>query len=370
MMKKKILFLLLLPAAFSCKQKVEVKKPKKVASCHSNMPARFGATAGAVADSIGSATALVSHSGMKNIPAGTFYMGAADKDGRTDEYPAHQVKLDGFWMDESEVTNKQFAAFVKATGYVTVAERKPDWEEIKKQLPAGTPKPDESVLVPAGLTFVPPGHPVSLNDASQWWRWTPGASWKHPEGPKSTVLKKDNYPVTQVSWDDAAAYAKWAGKRLPTEAEWEYAARGGIKKAIYPWGDEPVEQGKPKANTWQGSFPDRNTNWDHFAELAPVKSFAANGYGLYDMAGNVWEWAADWYKPDYYQSVGAKLSLNPKGPASSYDPDEPTVPKRVTRGGSFLCNDSYCKGYRVTSRMKSSPDTGLQNTGFRCVSSM
>ncbi|WP_285009252.1 formylglycine-generating enzyme family protein [Pedobacter faecalis] len=342
------------------------KKTADDASCHSHMPSRFGAAA-APDLRAGTASKAGSKRGMKWIEGGSFSMGAATAGGRADEYPAHQVKVDGFWMDEKEVTNAQFAAFVKATGYKTVAERKPDWEELKKQLPPGTPKPPDDVLVPAGLTFNPPNHPVPLNNAAQWWRWTPGANWRHPQGPGSSIDGKDDYPVTQVSWEDATAYAKWAGKRLPTEAEWEYAARGGAENAIYPWGNDPVEQGKPKANTWQGSFPDRDTSWDGFSGLAPTGSFAPNKYGLYDMAGNVWEWVSDWYTADYYATLPGKGTVNPKGPAKGYDPDEPFVPKKVTRGGSFMCNASYCEGYKVTSRMKSSPDTGLENTGFRCV---
>ncbi|MBF9255693.1 formylglycine-generating enzyme family protein [Pontibacter sp. 172403-2] len=339
------------------------------ASCHSNMPQRFATLTGAADDSLLTTNKAVSHENMVWIEGGSFGMGATDAEGRRDEYPAHKVKLDGFWMDATEVTNAQFAAFVTATGYTTVAERKPDWEELKKQLPPGMPKPADELLVAASLTFSQPNHPVPLNDASQWWSWTPGASWRHPQGPQSDIKGKENFPVTQVAWEDAAAYASWAGKRLPTEAEWEYAARAGLKDKRYPWGDEDVEAGKPKANTWQGSFPVLDERWDGFSGASPVKSFNPNAYGLYDMAGNVWEWVADWYTEDYYQTLAGKVSENPRGPAESFDPQEPTVPKKVTRGGSFMCNASYCKGYRVTSKMKSSPDTGLENTGFRCVAS-
>ena len=303
------------------------------------------------------------------IEGGTFAMGATDQEGRPDEYPQHQVKVDGFWMDATEVTNAQFAEFVKATGYVTTAERAPDWEELKKQLPPGTPKPHDSLLVAASLVFTPPVQQISLHNPGQWWSWKKGANWQQPQGPGSSIKGKENYPVVQVSWDDAAAYAKWAGKRLPTEAEWEFAARGGAENQLYPWGNEDVESGKPKANTWQGTFPNKNTGWDKYNGLAPVKRFAPNKYGLYDMAGNVWEWCSDWYAADYYSTVAGRVSDNPSGPARSIDPQEPSVPKRVIRGGSFMCHSSYCKGYRVTSRMKSSADTGLENTGFRCVSS-
>ncbi|OQP55927.1 sulfatase [Niastella yeongjuensis] len=341
-----------------------IPKGDTIMSCTSNLPSRFAAATST--DSI-VANGKSSYVGMVKIPGGDFQMGAADKEGRPDEYPQHAVHVDGFYMDATEVTNAQFMEFVKATHYLTTAERTPDWVELQKQLPPGTPKPADSLLVAASLVFTPPVHAVALNDVSQWWQWVKGADWKHPEGPGSNLKGKENYPVVQVSWDDAMAYAKWAGKRLPTEAEWEWAARAGLANQTYTWGNEPVEKGQPKANIWQGHFPDRNTVADGFARVAPVKSFAANAYGLYDVAGNVWEWCSDWYRSDYYAQVAAKKLENPTGPAASYDPDEPTVPKRVVRGGSFLCHASYCASYRVSARMKTSPDTGLEHTGFRCV---
>ncbi|UGU16186.1 formylglycine-generating enzyme family protein [Sinomicrobium kalidii] len=343
----------------------ETKAPDSITSCETGLPERFPVNSDSATEIPQGKT---SHEGMVWIPGGEFVMGASDNEGRPDEYPAHKVKVKGFWMDETEVTNARFREFVEATGYVTTAEKAPEWEDIKKQLPPGTPKPPDSVFVASSLVFTPPDHPVSLNNAAQWWSWVKGADWRHPEGPESSIEGKDNYPVTHISWDDANAYAKWAGKRLPTEAEWELASRGGLKNSKYPWGNEAIEEGKPKANTWQGNFPNKNTDWDTFGLAAPVKSFPPNEYGLYDMAGNVWEWCADWYRNDYYEQLKEKTTENPKGPDDSYDPMEPTVPKKVIRGGSFLCNASYCKGYRVTSRMKSSPDTGMQHTGFRCVS--
>ncbi len=298
------------------------------------------------------------------IPGGRFQMGS-DGPLWPDEAPAHEVELDGFWMDATEVTNARFRAFVEATGYVTTAERAPVWEELASQLPPGTPRPDDALLVAGSLVFVPPAGRVPLNDVSRWWRWTPGASWRAPSGPGSSIEGQDDLPVVQVSWDDAAAYARWAGKSLPSEAQWEWAARGG-GAGPFPWGTEPLDAGAPKANTWQGTFPTEDRGRDGFRGVAPVGSFAPNAYGLFDMAGNVWEWCADWYRPDAYKMAEAR-GHDPRGPPASFDPAEPTVPKRVQRGGSFLCNDSYCLGYRVTARMKSSPDSSTSHTGFRCV---
>jgi sulfatase modifying factor 1 len=337
--------------------------PKKSLCCESNIPSRFGSasltsTAGIKRDS------LTNHKGMVWIAGGTYQMGADNKQASPDEYPKHNVAVDGFWMDATEVTNAQFEAFVKATGYVTTAEKKPDWNELKKQLPPGTPKPEESLLVAASLVFKPTQGQVDLNDYSQWWTWQQGASWRHPHGPGSNIKGKGNYPVTQISWYDAQAYCRWAGKRLPTEAEWEWAARGGLANQTYPWGNQPVIAGNAKANIWEGNFPYQNTLRDKFYLAAPVKSFKPNGYGLYDMAGNVWEWCHDLYHADYYKTSPAK---NPQGASTSFDPQEPNAIKRVIRGGSFLCNDSYCSGFRVARRMKSTEDSGMEHLGFRCV---
>lgn len=345
---------------------------RKAICCESNLPARFASAAApstpAVAE-LKAAPPAANHAGMVWVAGGTFMMGADNKQASEDEYPKHKVTVDGFWIDATEVTNAQFAQFVAATGYITTAERKPDWEELKKQLPPGTPKPGDSLLVAASLVFSAPAHAVELNDYSQWWTWKKGASWRHPHGPGSTIKGKENYPVVHVSWYDAQAYCNWAGKRLPTEAEWEYAARGGLANAIYPWGNEPVDAGKPKANTWQGHFPDKNTVADKFYYSSPVRSFASNGYGLYDMAGNVWEWCSDYYNNTYYKTIASAAGIkNPAGPVQSFDPDEPYAKKRVIRGGSFLCNDSYCSGYRVARRMKSTEDSGMEHLGFRCVS--
>ena len=312
-------------------------------------------------------SADTSLSGMIHIAGGDYEMGADNDQADEDEYPKHRVTVKSFYMDATEVTNAQFKKFVAATGYITTAEQKPDWEELKKTLPPGTPQPADDIMVAASLVFTQTTGPVDLHDYNAWWRWEPGANWKHPQGPASNIVGKENYPVVHVSWFDAMAYCKWAGKRLPTEAEWEYAARGGLQKNIYPWGSEHISMGKAKANSWEGKFPYLNTEKDGYLKAAPVASYAANGYGLYDMAGNVWEWCSDWYDAGYYATIAKQQALNPAGPATSYDPHDPYTPKKVLRGGSFLCNDSYCSGYRVARRMKSSPDTGLEHTGFRCV---
>jgi len=309
--------------------------------------------------------------GMVWIPGGEFSMGSTDPLARDDESPVHRVRVDGFWMDATEVTNAQFRAFVEATGYKTVAERPIDWEEMKKQVPPGTPKPPAEELMPGSVVFTPPDHAVNMRDYSQWWSWMNGACWRHPEGPGSTIEGRDDHPVVHIAYEDALAYCKWAGKRLPTEAEWEFAARGGIDGAVNIWGNQPIDSSR--ANTWQGGFPYDNTLDDGFANAAPVKSFPPNAYGLYDMAGNVWEWCSDLYQQNTYALRAHQLgdngvAENPTGPAKSFDPRNPYEPEvRVVRGGSFLCNDSYCASYRPSARMASSPDTGISHTGFRCV---
>jgi formylglycine-generating enzyme len=308
--------------------------------------------------------------GMVWIPGGEFSMGARNPtDGNDvvgmqatqDSQPVHRVYVDGFWMDTTEVTNKEFAAFVRATGYVTVAERKPRAEDFP-----GAPAEN---LVAGSIVFSPPGQSVPLDDHFQWWAYVAGANWRHPSGPGSRIEGKDDHPVVHVAYQDAEAYAKWAGKRLPTEAEWEFAARGGLTGKIYPWGDEFRTGGKWMANSHQGHFPHQDTGADLFPGVAPVARFAPNRYGLYDVAGNVWEWVSDWYRPDYYAQLAAtrKIARNPQGPPSSFDPDEPGQKKRVQRGGSFLCTDQYCSRYRVGTRGTGEESTGTNHVGFRCV---
>jgi formylglycine-generating enzyme required for sulfatase activity len=327
------------------------------------------------ADSLNEPSALSINSskkieGMIWIPGGEFVMGSDSKEAREDEKPSHKVKVDSFWIDETPVTNRQFKAFVDATGYVTTAEVAPTLEEIMKQVPPGTPKPPAEALIAASLVFTPPKKAIPLNNSMAWWDWVPGANWRHPTGPGSHLEGKEDHPVVQVSWFDAVAYAKWAGKRLPTEAEWEYAAQGGKGNTLFVWGDEPFSENEPQANIWQGVFPHKSTKANGYFGTTAVKSFKPNPYGLYDMAGNVWEWCSDWYKAGYYQEEKNKgLSVNPQGASTSFDPQEPYAEKRVHRGGSFLCHDSYCKGYRVTARMKTGPDTSLNHLGFRCVKS-
>jgi formylglycine-generating enzyme len=307
--------------------------------------------------------------GMAWIPGGEFSMGAPDSptqdqvamQATLDSRPVHRVSVDGFWMDKTDVTNAEFAKFVKGTGYVTVAERKPRAEDFP-----GAPPEN---LVAGSVVFSPPDHAVPLNDHYQWWAYIHGANWRHPQGPASSIQEKANYPVVQIAYEDAVAYAKWAGKRLPTEAEWEFAARGGLTGQPFVWGDEFRPKGQWMANTFQGHFPDKDTGEDHYIGVTAVGRFPANGYGLFDMAGNVWQWTSDWYRPDYYKQLVATggIARNPKGPQSSYDPAEPTEPKKTQRGGSFLCTDQYCSRYMVGTRGKGEVSTGTNHLGFRCV---
>lgn len=295
-------------------------------------------------------------------------MGTDDPESYPYERPAHRVRIDGFWMDATEVTNGQFRKFVEATGYITTAEKKPEWEELKKQLPPGTPKPSGDVLVAGSLTFVPPPYAVSLNDYSQWWRWTNAASWKHPEGSGTNIEGRENHPVVHVSYDDAVSYCKWAGKRLPTEAEWEFASRGGREGQPYSWGQEFRPGGKFMANTFQGVFPGKNTGEDGFAGSSPVKAFPPNDYGLFDIIGNCWEWTMDYYNVNYYDELSkAGMAINPTGAITPYDPQEPYAVKHVTRGGSFLCAEDYCVNYRPSARQGSAFDSGMSHISFRCV---
>lgn len=283
------------------------------------------------------------------------------------EKPSHQVAVDGFFMDVAEVTNAQFAAFAAETGYITVAERAIDWEEMKKQLPENTPKPHDSVMQPGSLVFRKV-ETTDLQDFSQWWKWTLGANWRQPNGPKSNIEGKGNEPVVHIAYEDAVAYCDWKGHRLPTEAEWEYAARGGNDSSIYFWGNS-FEELPAMANTWTGTFPVSNDTKDGFELRAPVKSFQPNGYGLYDMAGNVWEWTADWYNTQYYKQAKAeeRILIKPKGATEAYNARNPYVQERVIKGGSFLCNQSYCASYRISSRMATTIDSSLEHLGFRTV---
>ena len=335
-----ILFIILLNQ--SCKNQTQIKKEEQI----SQIP------------------------GMVWIPGGIYDMGASDSDRMvlSHEKPKHTVKVDGFYMDETEVTNAQFSRFIEATNYITTAERPVDWELIKQQLPPGTPKPHDSLLLPGSLLFKKTKESVpNLYDFSQWWRWTNGANWKQPEGKGSSIDGKDNHPVVHVSYEDAMAYCNWAGRRLPTEAEWEFAARGGKQDKIYFWGDL-TDKLSSYVNSWEGEFPVDNTQADGFEKSAPVKTYPPNGYGLYEISGNVWEWTSDWYSSQYYQYCKENsITNNPKGPNEAFNPNNPYIDERVIRGGSFLCNASYCASYRVSSRMATDPSTSLEHLGFRTV---
>jgi sulfatase modifying factor 1 len=316
---------------------------------------------------------------MAWVPDGSFLMGSDASPAQPNERPAHSVKLHGFWMDQHHVTNGEFRKFVKATGYLTTAERKPEWETLRVQLPLGTPRPPDDALVPGGMVFVGTEGPVSLSNVAQWWRFVPGADWQHPSGPASQIDGRDDHPVVQVSYEDAQAFAKWAGKRLPTEAEWEFAARGGHEQATYAWGDDFAPDGKQMANVWQGQqsqpFPVRSGAARTLPGTSAIGTFPPNGYGLSDMTGNAWQWVADWYRTDQFvreARVGGQ-PIDPGGPTDSFDPDDTGVPtdapKRVTRGGSFLCNEAYCLSYRPSARRGTDPYTSMSHLGFRLAMS-
>jgi sulfatase modifying factor 1 len=313
-------------------------------------------------------SALRLQENMVWIPGGEFSMGSVNPSGMKDgghetmgdARPVHRAYVDAFYMDATEVTNAEFAAFVRATGYQTIAEQKPTQEEFPGAL--------EENLVAGAVVFTPPSGPVSLSNHYQWWSYVPAADWKHPLGPGSSIKGKEDYPVVQIAWEDAAAYAKWAGKRLPTEAEWEFAARGGNSGQLYAWGNLLKPNGRWMANTYQGHFPNDDKGEDGYTGIAPVRQFFPNKYGLYDTEGNVWEWCSDWYRADYYQLLSGKTVVrNPEGPASSYDPAEPGTKKKVQRGGSFLCNDGYCARYILGTRGKGEWRSGANHIGFRCV---
>lgn len=309
--------------------------------------------------------------GMVWIPGDSFLQGAVtqDKMAMGHEKPSHPVIVDGFFMDSHEVTNAQFSRFVEATGYVTVAERKLDWEVLRKQLPEGTLKPHDTLMQPGSLTFKKTKNSVpNLYDFSQWWHWTIGANWKYPHGPGSTVSGKENYPVVHIAYEDALTYCKWANRRLPTEAEWELAARGDNIEKIHFWGDD-VGKLNQYANTWEGEFPVKNTKEDGYELLAPVKSYPPNSNGLYDMAGNVWEWTSDWYDTHYYRVVAEnnETLVNPTGSDKPFNSNDPYAREKVIKGGSFLCSESYCASYRVSARMATTLDSSLEHVGFRTV---
>jgi formylglycine-generating enzyme len=307
--------------------------------------------------------------GMVWVPGGEFSMGAADPpqmdhvgmQATDDARPVHRVYVDGFYMDKTVVTNQQFADFTRSTGYVTVAERTPRAEDFH-----GAPRGN---LIAGSVVFSPPDHAVALSNHLQWWSYVHGANWLHPFGPGSGIEGREAYPVVHVAYEDAVAYAQWAHKRLPTEAEWEFAARGGLAGKPLVWGGEFRPAGKWMANTHQGHFPDRDTGEDGYAGIAPVAQYPPNRYGLYDMAGNVWQWTSDWYQPDYYRQLAAAggVARNPRGPGSSFDPSEPSQQKKVHRGGSFLCTDQYCSRYMVGTRGKGEVSTGTNHLGFRCI---
>ena len=293
---------------------------------------------------------------MVYIPGGEFMMGS-DHPMFADAKPVHKVTVNGFFIDITEVTNRQFKAFVDATGYTTVAERPID--------PSDFPGADPALLVPGSVVFTSPAHPVSLDNHLQWWRYVPGANWQHPEGPESNIDNRLDHPVVHIAWEDAVAFANWVNKRLPTEAEWEFAARGGLSEKEYVWGDTYDKKAAKRANIFQGHFPDSNSGSDGYMATSPVKSFPANGYGMYDISGNVWEWVSDWYSPMTYplRVRSDKPVIDPTGPEPAAN--ELPYAQKVQKGGSFLCTDQYCGRFRPGARGHGAPDTGNNHVGFR-----
>ena len=301
---------------------------------------------------------------MAWVPGGTFQMGSDNF--YPEERPVHRVTVGGFWIDLQPVTNAEFRRFVEATGYVTVPERAPD--------PAEYPEVDPSLLVPGSLVFRRPPHRVSLKDHRAWWAYVPGACWRHPDGPASTVEDREDHPVVHVAYEDAEAYAAWSGKSLPSEAEWEFAARGGLKHAAFVWGDEFMPGGKIMANTWQGAFPHENLKIDGYDRTSPVTAFPPNGHGVYDMIGNVWEWTADWYGVADAATQAASPCCAPRNPrggdeAGSIDPRDGThrFGRKVLKGGSHLCAENYCRRYRPAARHAQPVDSSTSHIGFRCA---
>ena len=315
-----------------------------------------------------------SRAGMVWIPGGEFTMGSTNSLARANERPAHRVRVRGFWMDRTPVTNAQFAAFVAATGFRTTAERRPTWATLKSQLPPGTARAAESSLVPGAMVFVGTAAPVEFNDYTRWWRYVSGAYWRHPQGPASSIDGKADHPVVQVSYDDALSFAKWVGKRLPTEAEWEFAARGRLHNATYAWGNEFAPRGQKMANIWDGAshaFPVVSKE-SRPPGTSRVCTYPTNAFDLCDVTGNVWQWVSDWYRDDAYtQASTVNITVDPQGPVVSHDTEEPNVPvnapKRVIRGGSFLCGAEYCLSYRPSARRGNDPLSGMSHLGFRLV---
>ena len=333
----------------------------KAGSCCNNLPKRFSVK-----------TVKVKAVGMKLIQGGTFSMGSNSKLALNDEKPVHKVKLDSFWISETPVTNAQFAKFIKATGYKTTAEKAPTVEDILAGAGPNVTAADipKEVLVPASMVFTVPKQAITQYNPALWWSWVNDANWQHPTGPKSNIKDLADHPVVQVSWFDAEAYCKWVGGRLPTESEFEYAKRGKESQKEFMNNHDPYATENPDCNVWQGTFPNKNTVLDGYARTSPVKNYTPNGNGLYDMAGNVWEWTADWYAPNSYERYKDKLATNPKGCAQSesFDPNDGfKLAKKTIRGGSFLCTKKYCQGYRNSARMKTTPDSSTNHTGFRVV---